>query len=249
MKTTKCNNCNVEINNRGFAQHRKACNGTGPATKFIKLSGCPHCAINLNIFEIANRANHVRWCIKNPKRQLYVESAHCTQMHTAESVTKRITGIKKAWADGKYDEVNHSYPGWKHTEKTKQHLREKALASPHRRLVRSIREYTQKNGTIVKLDSSWEEALAIRLDSINVEWARPAPIKWVDKKNITHNYFPDFYLPEYDLYLDPKNPYAIKAQQSKIDCLTNQIKNLIIIKSLTECNNFTPDQCSIKEYI
>lgn len=252
MKTTECNKCNIKINNKGFAQHHKACNGTGPAVKFIKLSVCPHCAVDLSIFNIANRANHVRWCSCNPKRKMYTEAANCLQMQTTESIAKRTIGIKQAWADGKYNGVNHSYPGWKHSEETKQHLREKALASPHRRLVRSIKKYTQKNGTIISLDSSWEEALAIRLDSINVEWKRPDPIRWTDKQNVTHNYFPDFYLPEYDLYLDPKNPYAIKAQQLKIDCLTTQIKNLIIIKSLEECNNFTPDhtpRCSSMDRI
>lgn len=121
-------------------------------------------------------------------------------------------------------------------------MREKALASPHRRLVRSIRKYTQKDGTIVNLDSYWEEALAIRLDELNVNWIRPEPIKWIDDNGITHNYFPDFYLVDFDVYLDPKNPYAIKAQENKIKCLTKQIKNLIIITSVKACNTYTPDQ-------
>ena len=60
----------------------------------------------------------------------------------------------------------------------------------------------------------------------------------IDQK--VHNYFPDFYLVDFDVYLDPKNPYAIKAQESKIKCLTKQIKNLIIIKGLEECKNYTP---------
>ena len=149
-------------------------------------------------------------------------------------------GIKKAHKDGKYDGVNHSFSGWKHTDETKQHLRERALASPHRRLVRSIREYTQKDGTIIKLDSSWEEALAIRLDELNITWERPDPIKWIDLNNVTHNYFPDFYLKDYNVYLDPKNPYAIKAQQNKLNCLTEQIKNLVIITSLEDCKNYKP---------
>lgn len=186
------------------------------------------------------RANHTRWCEKNPKRAEYVAKNNGSQLQTIASITKRTFGIKKAWADGKYDGVDHSNSGWFHTVETKKHLSEKALASPHRRLVRSIREYTQKDGTIVKLDSSWEEALAIRLDCIDVKWTRPAPIKWTDSCNVIHNYFPDFYLLDFDVYLDPKNPYAIKAQQLKIDCLTEQIKNLIIITTLDECKNFTP---------
>ena len=198
---------------------------------------CNHCKKEIEGLSTANKANHSRWCLENPKRSTY--GNNCKQMQTKEAVSKRDAGIKKAWADGKYNEVNRSFPGWKHSEETKQHLREKALASPHRRLVRSIRKYTQKDGTIVSLDSSWEEALATRLDAINVIWIRPAPVKWIDDYNVTHNYFPDFYLVDFDIYLDPKNPYAIKAQKIKIKCLTEQIKNLVIITSLEDCNNFS----------
>jgi hypothetical protein len=166
-------------------------------------------------------------------------------MHVPEIVSKRNKSIKQAWADGKYSGVNHSHPGWKHSEKTIEHLRQKALASPHRRLVRSIREYVKKDGTVVKLDSSWEVALAERLDQINVEWIRPDPIKWIDKLGVSHHYFPDFYLPVYDLYLDPKGPYAIKAQIDKIICLTKQVKNLIIITSLEKCKNYQPTRGDI----
>jgi hypothetical protein len=162
-------------------------------------------------------------------------------MHTPDSIRKRTEGIKQAWADGKYDNViNIGSTGYKHTEETKELLRKRALASPHRRLVRSIREYLKKDGTIVQLDSSWEEALAIRLDELGIIWSRPGPIQWVDEYDVKHNYFPDFYLLDFDLYLDPKGPYAFKSQINKIKCLTEQIKNLIIITSLAECKKYQP---------
>ena len=115
-------------------------------------------------------------------------------------------------------------------------MRQKALASPHRRLVRGICEYKG-----VRLDSSWELVLAKRLDEQSIEWNRPNPIPLVDNEQITHNYFPDFYLPEYDLFLDPKNPYAIKAQKKKLDCLLLQYKNIVILDTLEKCKNYTID--------
>lgn len=169
--------------------------------------------------------------------------ADARQMQTTEVVEKRRIAIKKAHADGKYIESNlnrQGKPGPKHTAESKEKSRKSALASPHRRLVRSIREYTKKDGSIVRLDSLWEEILATRLDEINVSWVRPAPVRWVDDTGIYHNYFPDFYLNEYDVYLDPKNPYAIKSQKDKIRCLTTQLKNLIIITTSEDCKTFTP---------
>ena len=88
------------------------------------------------------------------------------------------------------------------------------------------------------LDSSWELALAIRLDELNIKWTRPEPIKWIDDSGLEHNYFPDFYLEKYDLYLDPKNPAAYQNQQKKIDILKKTIPNLRFILTLKECEEF-----------
>ena len=208
---------------------------------YKKLTNCKYCNITLEGLTVSERANHSRWCLLNPKRAEYVKTNSGKQLNTLDSIRKRTEGIKQAWVNGKYDNVvNPGSTGHKHTDETKNLLREKALASPHRRLVRSIREYIKKDGTIVHLDSSWEEALAIRLDELGINWSRPRPIQWVDECDVKHNYFPDFYLPDFDLYLDPKGPYAFKSQINKIKCLTEQIKNLIIITSLEECKNYQP---------
>lgn len=108
-----------------------------------------------------------------------------------------------------------------------------ALASNHRRLKKGVLYYKG-----ILLDSSWELALAKRLDFLNIEWIRPDPIKWKDDEGIIHNYFPDFYLPKYDLYLDPKNPAAYNSQKEKIDCLKKQLTNLIILVTLDECKTY-----------
>jgi len=208
---------------------------------YIKRIDCKWCGI---LFDgSVDVRNHTRWCLKNPKLSEYKLAANTSQMQTAAAREKRKVSIKKAHENGKYDKSNlnrRGKSGPKHSAETKEKLREVALASPHRRLIRSIREYKKKDGTIVKLDSAWEEILAIRLDEVNINWIRPKPIKWVDKNGVYHNYFPDFYLEDYDIYLDPKNPYAIRAQKDKLDCLTDQLKNLIILTTDTDCKNFTP---------
>lgn len=209
---------------------------------YQKLTNCKYCNVSLLEMTTSRRANHSRWCKLNPKHTEYINALEISR----ENIVNRRNQFMKAKEDGRPipPGTQTGKPGTmlgkKHSSKTKQRQKEKALASPHRRLVRSIRKYTKKDGTIVSLDSFWEEALAIRLDTIGVNWIRPSPIKWIDNDNVTHNYFPDFYLPEFDLYLDPKNPYAVKAQQVKIQCLKQQIQNLIIITSLEDCNNYIP---------
>lgn len=125
----------------------------------------------------------------------------------------------------------------KHTEETKNILREKALKSKHRRLKKKTILYKG-----ILLDSSWEFELAKRLDSINVKWIRPEPLEWFDEENIKHHYFPDFYLTEYDLYLDPKNTHAVKVQQKKLDIVLNMGYNIKILFSLEECISFFPEE-------
>ena len=68
----------------------------------------------------------------------------------------------------------------------------------------------------ITLDSSWELELAKRLDDLNIKWNRPDPLKWKDSNGLEHNYFPDFYLVDHNLYLDPKNPGAYKVDLFRI---------------------------------
>jgi hypothetical protein len=72
----------------------------------------------------------------------------------------------------------------------------------------------------VMLESSWEKEIAEFLDFHNVVWIRPTYIVYKTDKD--HLYFPDFYLPDYNLYLDPKNP----------NCLALSIEKMNIVSSL-----------------
>lgn len=203
---------------------------------------CKHCKKKFNGFNTSQKANHSRWCDENPKRQEYVQNLTLARKSiTSESRAKVNLGIKQAHANGKYKNAPAKTYVTKlkrgnlgHTEETKQLLREKALASPHRRLRKGIVEYKG-----IMMDSSWEVALAKRLDELGICWIRPEPVSWIDKEGISHNYFPDFYLPEHDLFLDPKNPQAVRVQKEKLDILLTQYQNIRIIKSLDECTTFS----------
>jgi hypothetical protein len=205
---------------------------------------CNHCKQIISDLSPNQKANHSRWCSFNPLRQRYIDRLssvrHLTQ--TEDSRQKQKDSLKKLWKKGAYSNIDYSNFTFKdrtHTSVAKQKQREAALKSPHRRLVKSTRVYKCKNGTEVLLDSSWEEALAKRLDALDIKWIRPTqPIPWTDNNGIMHNYFPDFFLTDHNLYLDPKNPIAYIVQRAKIDIITKQLDNLIILKTLKECQEF-----------
>lgn len=80
------------------------------------------------------------------------------------------------------------------------------------------------------LDSKWEETLAISLDQNNIEWERPrGGFIWNEEGR---KYYPDFYLPSLDIYLDPKNSYLQKKDEIKIKQAQerNKIRVLVLDK-------------------
>jgi hypothetical protein len=212
----------------------------------MKMVECKYCSVCFEGLSRSQIANHSRWCFKNPRRQEYVIKNDGSQLHTQDAAANRRAGIKKAHDRGAYAgaackavDTKRKRGNLNHTEESKEKIRTKALASNHRRLIRSIRPYTKKDGSIVMLDSSWEEELARRLDELGIEWCRPdVPIKYQTSDGKIHNYFPDFFLPEYNLFLDPKNPFALKAQKEKIDVLKKIMDNLLIIETLDGCKTF-----------
>lgn len=161
---------------------------------------------------------------------------------------KTLNQFQKAKLEGR--ELGHSEEtkakmreastGRGHTEETKKKISEKALASDHRRLLKSTRLYTKKNGEQVLLDSSWEEALAKRLDELDIEWERPKePLIWIDSLGRKRKYFPDFYLPQFKKYLDPKNPHAWTVQSEKIQFISEHRSDTIFIRTLNACKEFS----------
>lgn len=88
---------------------------------------------------------------------------------------------------------------------------------------------TNINGEQFVAESSFEVIVADSLNENNVLWVRPQPVWYIDANNKTRRYYPDFYLSEYDVYLDPKNDHLIKTDIDKIIRSANQNKIKIII--------------------
>lgn len=76
-------------------------------------------------------------------------------------------------------------------------------------------------------DSKWESTLAEWFDDTNIIYIRPKQsIPWIDSTGKQRKYFPDFYLPTIDLYVDPKNKFCIRDQKEKLDYVSQTI-NLV----------------------
>ena len=130
-------------------------------------------------------------------------------------------------------EIIPSFLNKNHSLESIEKLSKTQRANDYQRVCKSTVNYVCKDGSIVKMDSSWEVKVAEKLDKKGISWERPQPLKWEDKAGKSRNYFADFYLPSQDLYLDPKNTWVQKEQKDKIDYLNRNYENLII-GTLTE---------------
>ena len=84
----------------------------------------------------------------------------------------------------------------------------------------------------VYLDSGWEFITAKFLDKISVKWERnKTRFKYINLQNKEATYCPDFYLSEYDTYLE------VKGYESELDkCKWKQFKNSLTIWREKEIN-------------
>jgi hypothetical protein len=81
----------------------------------------------------------------------------------------------------------------------------------------------------VLMDSAWEVEIAQWMDEHKVRWERSRKLMfwWTDTVGAKHRYYPDFYLPDYNVYLDPKNRYLISRSREKMEAV--QRENEIVI--------------------
>ena len=73
------------------------------------------------------------------------------------------------------------------------------------------------------MDSSWERELAIKFDNLKIKWIKnPTYFKYENLNGEIRKYYPDFYLPDYDCYIEVKG-YWTDEVRNKIS--SAKIKN------------------------
>jgi extradiol dioxygenase family protein len=126
--------------------------------------------------------------------------------------------------------ISKVWKGRKHSEESK-----RKISKEMQRIVRENPESysaSNVNGRVKKveyngiiLDSKWEVIVAKYLDSNNIEWTRPK-IGFEYTYNETNKiYYPDFYLPKYDTYIEVKG-----YERDKDKYKWQSVNNLIVIK-------------------
>lgn len=243
--------CKKTISTANIDKHYNTKSCLSGLTQKQKLLECQYCKLDFSSLTASERANHSRWCPENPRSLVDRKAASERFTHDAnpshKSIQRMKAGVAKAHADGKYvnaskkmletKRANKSTPTKESNPEWYASICKAHQSATHQRVCKRTHEFTDKRGRKFKFDSSWEDALANRLDTLNLDWDRPGPIEYeLDGK--VKRYFPDFYIPSLDVYLDPKNPYVRMQQARKLEIVSKMI-NLTILTSLEACVNFS----------
>lgn len=162
--------------------------------------------------------NHERLCKENPNRQIVKSNFIDYNKKRKEQGIKGENQYTRARRLGLPDPIV--------SDETKQKIAKywkgKQLSDEHKHNIsegmkRAIKEHPESysscnvNGRVkvfdyngVRLNGLWEVEFAKYLDKTNIKWERPTiGFDYVWNNNI-HTYFPDFYLNEYDVYVEVK---------------------------------------------
>lgn len=111
--------------------------------------------------------------------------------------------VKKAWKDGKYDSANIGRCKWYTFQKS--------------------------DGSVIKVQGTWEWSFAKWLDENDMNFkAHVGYIEYIDDEGHLRSYYPDFWVDEWNCYVDTKSEYFESLQKRKLEIvmLTNDIKIL-----------------------
>ena len=94
-----------------------------------------------------------------------------------------------------------------------------------------------------RMDSSWESIFANYLNQNNIKWIKSKKSFKYIFENEEHSYYPDFYLEDFDLYVE------IKGRETERDKAKYKVvENLIVLKQ-SEIEMIENKNFDIKKYL
>lgn len=217
--------------------------GSSPSTPKVYI--CEFCGKK---FKRGNFQNHIRWTHKprKPRKpsEKWLEAMHSRkgkpQNHPKQNFQcvfcKEVVFTSKEvfTRHMKYCKSNPNreiFKGHPQSEETKKKLSEIGLKDTRRRLMRKTIKYNN-----VLYDSSWEVIFAKRLEKLEVSFERPKNPLDYSLEGVNHHYFPDFWIPKIQKYVEVKNKYLYE-NDPKVKILKER-SDIIWLTNLKDIENF-----------
>lgn len=199
--------------------------------------------------------NHERLCKENPDRQILVSNfikwneyragKHLQKMSNQYIKAKETGDIylvsdetRKKLSDAAKERVYTK----EHREKLSKKMKEVAKDNPNYSFAKN--KYFKKeiiNG--FRMDSSWESIFANYLNKNNIKWIKNKKSFKYIFENEEHSYYPDFYLEDFNLYVE------IKGQETEKDKAKYKVVDNLLVLKAKEINEIQHNSFNIFEYI
>lgn len=176
--------------------------------------------------------NHERLCKLNPNYQISPMKNKIPWNKGRKGGENQYTKAKKEGRPiPKYDR-KPTFLGRHHTEETKRKISKSISVNNHGGRCK----WFEYNG--VNLQGTWELSIAKKLDSLNIKWLKTKKKEYIchyiDDLNKIHSYNPDFFLIDYNCFLEIKG-YWWGKDKRKMELVIQQnpsVKIIIIEKEL-----------------
>lgn len=218
LRTTLCDKCNKEVSNNNYNRHYLTCEKL--VKKQVKTTlECRYChKISKNLK--ASSSHQVK-CPANINRNYFNGRTGKTAWNKGKtkesdaSVAKYATTMKQNFLFGEV--MPSGYCGW--TSEHRSEVAKKQKFGGYRANAGHSKKFkvVDSFGKQVTLQSSYEMLCSEILNKLQIKWVRPSYLLYNNRK-----YYADFYLVDFDIYLDPKNDFKAKLDQEKIDAVTQQ---------------------------
>lgn len=154
--------------------------------------------------------NHERLCPNNPNRQISPIEIYNKKKQdklipgTNQYIKAKQLGLPKPEiSEETQEKFRNVWLGKKLSDEMKNNIRNSVKTNIENNTwhnIFGIKSYYKD----ICFDSSWEVEFAKFLDNKNIKWIRPKKSFQYIFENSEHLYFPDFYLSEYNLYIEIK---------------------------------------------
>jgi len=225
MNKTECTVCEKFITNNNYKKHITVCgNKTKKSSKSLICEFC-HRQFESSVGSGIHRSQCTNNPEKKPNWNIGREAWNKgTTKETNDIVANQAQKAKDDYATGK-----RKLSGF--VTRTTEELSRIAKASNcggYRENAGRSKKFRVPDsyGKIVTLQSTYELRCAEILNELSVKWIRPKSMKYDERL-----YYPDFYLVDYGIFLDPKNSYKARLDEAKISKAA--IQNNAIIHILT----------------
>ena len=201
-----CSFCNKEFETTTHKKHRKCCS---------KLC--------------VNR--YVKTFINKEKQSNLVKSLWKSGVYDKLKVGRKIHDLKCIICENNFKNINKKVKTCG-DECYRKLISKNSRENPNCGGETNYKKYRYKD---IWMDSTWELELAKWMDKNDILWERNRKkhcLWWTDNNNKKRRYYPDFFLPDYDLYVDTKNPYLMKCDKEKIDKVKKECNVQLIVDSL-----------------